>query len=86
MTNSGYGAQLHDRNRSMTRTVFGLIERDLQGGYQGRIVGFEHIVCTGASAAVVERKLRELAADLIAHETLVLESYFDSVVPIGVVL
>lgn len=69
-------------NTAMTRTVFGLIERD-GGSYQGRIIGFEHVTFTGPSAAVVEQKLRTHVAQMTANRTLVLETDFDSVVPIG---
>lgn len=68
----------------MIRTVFGLIERGGDGGYQGRIVGFEHIVFVGPSSIVVEQKLRAHVADLIAGGTLVLETEFESVVELGV--
>ena len=74
------------RDANMSRTVFGLIERDGDGGYQGRIVGFEHIVFTGPSPAVVESKLRAHVATLIESRTLVLETDFESIVQLGVLV
>jgi len=73
-----------EQGSSVIRTVFGLIEREGDGGYQGRIVGFEHIVFVGPSPIVVEQKLRAHVADLIAGGTLVLETDFVSVVELGV--
>jgi hypothetical protein len=67
------------------RTVFGLIERDVCGSYQGRIIGFEHITFTGSSAALVEQRLSSHVAELIANGTLALETEFESVVPIGAI-
>ena len=74
------------RDANMSRTVFGLIERHGDGGYQGRIVGFEHIVITGPSPAVVESKLRAHVATLITSRTLVLETDFESIVQLGVLV
>lgn len=68
----------------MTRNVIGLIERNSDGGFQGRIVGFEHIFFTGSSPAAVEKKLRTHVLDLIANGTLVLETDFESIVELGV--
>jgi hypothetical protein len=68
----------------MTRNVVGLIERNSDGGYQGRIVGFEHIFFTGPSPANVEQKLRTHVLDLIANGTLVLATDFESIVELGV--
>lgn len=68
----------------MTRNVVGLIERNSDGGYQGRIVGFEHIFFAGPSPATVEPKLRAHVFDLIANGTLVLETDFESIVELGV--
>jgi hypothetical protein len=73
-----------EQGSNMIRKVFGLIERNDDGGYQGRILGFEHIFFEGPSPIAVEQKLRAHVAQLIAGGTLILETDFESVVELGV--
>jgi hypothetical protein len=59
--------------------------RDPGGSYKGRIIGFEHITFTGSSSEGVQARLSSHVAQMIANGTLVLDSEFDSVVPIGAI-
>jgi len=67
-----------------TPTVFGLIQRDpTTGQFLGTIIGFSHVEFLGTSPAEVEVRLRQHVAELVAGDTLVLDTEFVSVVPLS---